>query len=242
MAADPDHADTGYIVFARLDSRRLPGKALLDLAGKPLLARVLERLRLAADGRPVVVATSDRPTDDPIADLATREGAGLFRGACDDVAGRALACAEALGFIRFVRVSGDSPFVDPALCRKMVARAETGEVDLVTNLHPRGFPPGCSIEVITAAAMRRLCAVATTPEHREHVTAYVYEHPEEFRLLNIAPDHPIEQIPLTVDTLADLDSARALFRAAGGAIGARGIEEIVALARRHAPHPTDTPA
>ncbi|WP_170958924.1 NTP transferase domain-containing protein [Magnetospirillum sp. 15-1] len=206
---------TGYLVFARLDSARLPGKALTDLGGRPLLGRVLDRLRLAAGTRPVIVATSDRPVDDPIAAFATADGAPVFRGDCDDVAGRALAAARRFGLERFVRISGDSPFMDPALCRLMVDLAETGDDDVVTNVFPRGWPPGCSVEIIRTAAMERAVAAMTDAHDHEHVTPYFYRHADRFRICNVPPPEALPLVPLTLDTAGDLKVVRAMMSMAG---------------------------
>lgn len=220
---------TGYVVFARFDSRRLPGKALLDLAGRPLLARVLDRVRQAADDRKVIVATSDRRVDDGIAALAEAEGVGLFRGNVDDVLGRALATAEAFGLKALVRICGDSPFMDPALCRSMVALAEHGDDDLVTNLFPRGFPPGCSVEVVGMPALRKMAALAAEPAHREHMTSYIYQHPELFRIANFHSDRVWPAVALTIDEPADLERARRVFTATGGSLDGLDLAAIVAL-------------
>lgn len=219
----------GYGIFARYDSRRLPGKALADLAGQPMLARVIERIRLAAEGRPIIVATSDRPDDDGIAALAQAEGVGLFRGSVDDVLGRALALADDFGLTALVRICGDSPFMDPALCRRMVALAESGDFDLVTNVFPRGFPPGCSIEVIATGALRRMVAEAGDPAHREHMTSYIYQNPDSFRIHNVAPDRPWPAVALTVDEPADLERARRVFALADGQMDRLDLAAIVDL-------------
>ena len=102
--------NVGIIVFVRYDSRRLPGKALCGLGGRPLLGRVLDRARLVPGGHPIVVATSDRAVDEPVATFTRSENVEVFRGSADDVAARALACAEAFGFVSFARICGDSPF------------------------------------------------------------------------------------------------------------------------------------
>lgn len=232
---------TGYLVFARLDSRRLPGKALLDLAGRPLLQRVLDRIRSAAAGRLVAVATSDREVDDPIAELAERQGVALFRGAAEDVAGRALAAAEAFRLDLFVRICGDSPFVDPQLCQRMVAQAESGSMDVVTNLFPRHYPPGCSVEVVRIEAMRRLCKQAEGQRYREHVTTYFYDNPIAFNIANCVPPIPYPPVVLTVDEPADLQRARHIVLSAGDGIDRLTLDEVVRLAAAYDSENTRAP-
>ena len=225
----------GLVVFARLDSRRLPGKALRDIASRPLLGRVLDRVRAAKPARPIVVATSDRALDDPLAAFAEAEGVALFRGDADDVLGRALACAEAFGFSAIVRISGDSPFIDPALIQRSVARFEaaTPGVDLVTNIMPKSFPPGMSVEVIATEAVRRMAQDAVAADEREHVTSYLYRNASRFRIENVAaPDGRYHGVSLTVDELRDLDRAAWIAATLGARAADASLDEIVALARR----------
>jgi spore coat polysaccharide biosynthesis protein SpsF len=177
---------TGLIILARYDSTRLPGKALRPLAGRALLGWVIDRARNVPDNLPLLVATSERELDDPIAAFAEAEGVALYRGSAEDVAGRTLAAAEAEGFDVFARISGDSPFFDYQLLGEMIARRQEVDLDLVTNVMPRSYPPGASCEVVKLAAMRRLVAAAREPEEREHVTLYFYRHPEQFRIENCA--------------------------------------------------------
>jgi spore coat polysaccharide biosynthesis protein SpsF len=225
----------GIVVFARLDSRRLPGKALRDLAGRPLLGRVLDRLRAVEPRLPIVVATSDRALDDPIAAFAEVEGAALFRGAADDVLGRAHACAEAFGFSAIVRISGDSPFIDPALIERCVAQFEAAlpRLDLVTNIMPKSFPPGVSVEVIATEVLRRMTRDAVAADEREHVTPYLYRNAARFRIENLAaPDGRYRGVSLTVDEPRDLDRAAWIAATLGARAAEASLDEIVALARR----------
>jgi len=198
----------GLYIFSRFDSERLPGKALRKISGRPMLGRVVDRARRVGDIEDIVVATSDRDTDDPIAEFSQNEGVEVFRGALNDVAGRALACAETHGHGLFVRISGDSPFFDHVLASRMVKQAKAGTADIVTNVYPRTFPPGTSVEVIATKAMRRIVAATRGKvhhDHREHVTQYIYAHPNEFEIVNIESDEfTCAKTSLVVDTPSDL--------------------------------------
>jgi spore coat polysaccharide biosynthesis protein SpsF len=225
-------SDSALIVFARHDSRRLPGKVLSDIGGRPMLGRVIDRLRLVPGAGPIVVATSDRSLDDPVAAYAEGEGVGVFRGAAEDVAARALACAEAGGFASFARISGDSPFIDPGLVARVLALRETKDLDLATNVFPRSFPAGTSVEALTSAALRRVLAATREAEDREHVTRYFYRHPEQFQIENLAAgDDRYSGIRLTVDTAADLAKAAWIVAHIEGPAERAGLDQVVALAR-----------
>jgi spore coat polysaccharide biosynthesis protein SpsF (cytidylyltransferase family) len=202
--------DIGAIVVGRMDSRRLPGKVLADVAGAPLLAYVVSRVRLvrALAGR-VVVATSDRPLDDPIAELCRAEGWPVFRGSAEDVAGRVLACATEHGWDWLARVNGDSPFTDPELLAEACEAAELGDLNLITNLQPRSFPYGVSVELIRTGFYRQAYARFRDAGDYEHVTRYLYAHLTYTRFVNIPHrGEDLSSFRLTIDTPDDLTTFR----------------------------------
>ncbi len=225
-------SDCALVVFARHDSRRLPGKVLMDIGGRAMLGRVIDRLRLVRGGGPIVVATSARALDDPVAAYAESEDVDAFRGAAEDVAARALACAEANGFTRFVRISGDSPFFDPEIVARLIERHLTLDLDLATNVWPRSFPAGASAEVISTQAMRRACAEIDDDEDAEHVTRYFYRHPDAFRIFNLkAPDERYAGVRLAVDDAGDLERAAWIVERLEDPAETARLDQIVALAR-----------
>ena len=214
-----------------MSSRRLPGKALRPIAGRPMLARVVERCSAAKLASAVVVATSLRRDDDAVVGLARELGVPVFRGALDDVAGRALACAETGGHDHFVRISGDSPFIDPTVIDRAIALHEREHPDLTSNTHPREYPPGMSVEVIRADALR--CALANTldAEDREHVTPYFYNHRDQFRIAHLAANRPVpDGIRLTVDDSGELDRADWIARRLPESFAQASVELIFELA------------
>jgi spore coat polysaccharide biosynthesis protein SpsF len=225
-------SNAGLVVFSRFDSWRLPGKALLDVGGRPLLGRVLDRARRVPGGHLIVVATSDRPIDDPIAGFASGEGIAVFRGEAENVAARALACAEEFGFEAFARISGDSPFIDPVLVSRLLEMQEQGSADVATNVHPRSFPSGISVEVIATAALRRAVRSMTEPEDREHVTRFIYRYPGEFLIENFhAGDDRYARLDLAVDTGTDLEMAAWIVSRIDGPPEQAGLDDIATLAR-----------
>ena len=198
----------GVIVFGRMDSRRLPGKMLRRIAGRPLLNHVIDRARGIPGNLPLAVATSERPVDDAIVHACEREEVAVFRGSAEDVAARAVACAEARGFEAFVRMCGDSPFHDGALAGEVVAMHARTNADVTTNVFPRSFPPGVSVEVVKTDVLRRVLALTTDLADREHVTRYFYRHPSDFHIENLtAPAGRYGDVDLTVDTPMDLARA-----------------------------------
>jgi len=202
--------ETGaLIVLTRLDSTRVPGKALIDLCGRPLLGRVLDRLRRCAVTNRIIVATTDRPGDDPIAEFAAAEGVPVFRGDAEDVAGRIYEAAAEAGLTWFVRICGDSPFIDPAVVDQVAGTFLAERPDICTNVHPRTFPVGCSVEAVAMDAMARLLEATQAAEHREHVTAWFYENADAVPLVNVpAPDGRYDDTSIAVDWPEEVEMAR----------------------------------
>ena len=202
----------GLVVFSRLSSRRLPRKALRPVCGRPLLGHVLDRVSHCNLVSDIAVATSDLAIDDEIVRFCEKEGVTAFRGAHDDVLRRALGCCKALGFEAMVRVTGDSPFIDPILIDQAVALFHAQHADLVTNAFPRSFPVGMTVEVVSCAALRRAEHEATDLADREHLTRYIYRNPHRFAIDNIASRIDQSNYHLSVDTERDLRRATWLFK------------------------------
>ena len=195
----------GAIIQARMSSERLPGKVLMPLNGRPVLAYVLERLQRARGLDEIVVATSSQRSDDPVADFCSQREVSVFRGGLEDVAGRFAGAAEQYGFDAFVRVSGDSPLLDQHLVERGVQLFRDGEAEIVSNVFPRRCPVGESVEVVSLAALRRALP-AMGAKHREHVTLAFYEQPEHFSIVGFAlGDKDSSGISLAVDSPADAE-------------------------------------
>jgi spore coat polysaccharide biosynthesis protein SpsF len=216
------------LIQARASSVRLPGKVLREVAGKPLLQYLVERLRHAASLDRLVLATSSDVSDDAVAALGKRLGLEVIRGPLDDVLGRFLLAARQYALASLVRVNGDSPLLDPALVDRAVALYEAGGADLVTNTFPRSFPKGQSVEVMSCAALER-AAASQDPQDREHVTRYLYRHPEQFRIANFAREPNAGDLQLSVDTADDLRVFERLIARLDRPHWEVGVEELIAL-------------
>ena len=222
----------GVVVLARSDSARLPGKVLELIGERCLIELVVERVQHAVDADRVIVATSDRAVDDELAATVARRGWSVHRGPVDDVLGRLHAAAAACDLDPVVRVSGDSPFVDPATVRRVLERHARGDVDLATNVFPRTYPAGTSVEVLSGALVDRLATCATEPRDREHVTAWCYDHPESVAIANVALEPPVRDVHLAVDEPLDLARARWIASELGARVVTAPLGEVIALARR----------
>ena len=189
-----------------MGSTRLPGKVLMDLAGEPMLARVVERIGRAETLNEVVIATTVEPADAAIVELCAARGWPCFRGSQDDVLDRYYQAAMEYHADVVIRVTSDCPLIDPAIAdhvvRTFVQRQPT--VDYVSNtLEPRTYPRGLDVEVMRFDALESAWREAEDIPYREHVTLFLYRHPEQFRLVGIHSDEDCSALRLTVDTPED---------------------------------------
>ena len=175
----------GTVVSARTASKRLPGKALLDLGSVPMVQFLLERLRSTRLGGPVILATTERDDDDDLASRVAAMGIPVFRGADADVAGRYLTAAHEFGLDWIVRVTGDCPFVDANSLDFCLAQWDReAKLDLVST---KGvFPVGIDYELFSAATLQREWP-KMSDEEKEHLTLRLYRPDLSFNLARFAP-------------------------------------------------------
>jgi glutamate-1-semialdehyde 2,1-aminomutase/spore coat polysaccharide biosynthesis protein SpsF len=175
---------TTAIIQARMSSSRFPGKMLALLHGMPLVEFVCRRVALAKHIDSIVVATSDGPDDNPLAETVERAGFRVFRGSLSDVLGRFVGAARSTGADIVVRVTGDCPLVDAEVIDAMIMRFTADNYDYLSNVSPPTYPDGLDVEVIRLAALESADKCAVSPYHREHVTAYLRENAHRFCIGN----------------------------------------------------------
>lgn len=221
------------IVQARMSSTRLPGKVLEPVLGQPMIARQIERLRRSRRLQRLVVATSDHSSDDVLASACQAIGVEVFRGSLDDVLDRFHGAVAAFGpATTVVRMTADCPLTDWALIDRVIAtHLETG-VDYTSNTPPvRTFPHGLDVEVMRASALETAWREAKDPYEREHVTPYIYRHPERFALGYVSDAPSLAHLRWTVDLPADLAFVRQVYEALYPRNPAFTSADIVGLAR-----------
>ena len=222
----------GIIILCRYASTRLPGKILHEIHGRTVLGHIVDRLRRGCLGYPIVVATSQESSDDQIAEYCRRSCLPCFRGSLDDVAGRLLACTEHYGWDYVVRINGDNLFSDPALLHSMLAVAQTGVFDLITNVPGRTFPYGMSIEILRVSFFRYVLETLTDPHNREHVTSWLYEN-EQVGRRHVVTNQIYPKaagVQLALDTEEDLTRYTAMFARMDRYPATYSFQEIVRLA------------
>jgi len=226
------------VVIARMTSGRLPGKSLLSIGRQTLIEAVVERVAQSREIGTVAVATSIEASDDAIEDWCDERDLLCVRGSLEDVACRFLHAGSRLGASHVVRISGDSPFIDPILIDHAVRLSRSHDVDLVTNVFPRTFPKGQSVEVLGTQALRKAAAEGLSNVQREHVTRVFYDNYEDYRVLNFSTTdldareeavHDYSSVQLSIDTEDDLMTARQVSERLGPRLNRCGWRDVVAV-------------
>ncbi len=192
-----------------MGSSRLPGKVLKDIAGRPMLAYQMERLRRVKRADRIVVATSDQPADDALERFCQKEKIAYVRGSEDDVLARYYAAIERFPADIVVRITADCPLIDPALVDEAIAAYEP---DYVSNMLEKTYPLGMAVEVFSAQALREAHREAKDPAEREHVTPFIYRHPERYRLKSLTMAPNLSHHRWTVDTPEDFELVSRLLK------------------------------
>lgn len=191
------------IIQARMNSSRLPGKVLKKISGKPLLGWILARAKKAEELATIVVATSDKRSDDPIKAFCDESEIECYRGSLDNVAARFRGVVTEYGFDHFIRISGDSPLIDPSLITQAIRIYAAGKFDLVTNIAERTFPKGQSIEVVKSETFLHRVHYAKDDADAEHVTRRFYTNPKTYSLASFTSGSDYSSLQMSIDTAED---------------------------------------
>jgi spore coat polysaccharide biosynthesis protein SpsF len=228
------------IVQARMGSSRLPGKVLEQVAGRPMLAHIVERVRRAPGIARVVVATTTAASDAPVRALCAELRIDCFAGDELDVLDRYVEAARAFDADPVLRITADCPFVDPELVGSVLARYQEGDVDYVAAATggaafrwpgPK-FPDGLDVECCARAALERAHREATARSDREHVTPYLYRT-GHFRTALVPSDEDRGALRWTVDHAGDLELVRRVYAALYPQNPAFGMRDILVHVGAH---------
>jgi spore coat polysaccharide biosynthesis protein SpsF len=201
---------TVCIVQARMSSTRLPGKVLLPLAGREVLAHVLDRLAFCKTLDEVVVATSSDASDDVLAHWCRTRNVPVFRGSLQDVLDRYYQCAKDNRATAVVRITADCPALDPTLVDEVVRGFHAGGYDLYCL--GGEFPDGLDCQVFSLSALERAWREAALSSEREHVGPYIVNHPEFFHLGSLDRFKGLAHHRWTLDEPRDLAFLESVFQ------------------------------
>ena len=199
------------IIQARMGSSRLPGKVMMSIDEQnTLLHYVIQQLKFSELTKNIIIATTTSEKDDSIVDFATKMNLDHFRGEVDNVLDRYYQCAKNFSVSTIVRISADDPLIDPTVVDRVVEKFHSNSYDYVSNTHPRTFPQGNEIEVFSFDTLESAWKNAKKASEKEHVTPYIYNNKEKFRIGNVEHSKDLSSLRWTVDTQNDLDLVRIL--------------------------------
>jgi len=200
------------IIQARMGSTRLPGKTLIDICGKPLLEHIIERVKCSKLINDIIVATTERKDDDVIIQLCRNLEIKYFRGNENDVLDRFYQCAKKSKADIIVRITADDPFKDPFVIDKIIRVLLTDDtLDYVSNTIKPTYPEGIDVEAFTFQVLRKTWYEAKNAADREHVTPYIWNHPDIFKIQNVENDIDLSGMRWTLDSKEDLEFAREIY-------------------------------
>ena len=192
-------------IQARMSSKRFPGKVLAPFNGIPILTCVIERVNKVIPSGRIVVLTSIDQSDDPLVCYVRNSGISVYRGPLENVFERFQLCLREYPCSWFFRICADSPLLDSEILRTMLVRNDKPNVDLITNVYPRTFPKGQSVEMLNSNTFEGIDPHSLTSAQQEHVTKVYYEKPEKYKIINIESLDPgLATINFSVDTIEDL--------------------------------------
>ena len=199
------------IIQARCGSTRFPNKVFALIDGKPLLWHVVNRLQYATKIDDIIVATTISEKDDKIEEWCKDNCIHFFRGSEENVLNRYYCASEAYPSEYVVRITADDPFKEPKVIDAVIKKLVEEGYDHVTNNLPPSFPEGLDCEAFKKSALDRSEKEAETAFEREHVTQYIYHHPEIFKIGNVSNGENLSYLRWTVDKAVDFEMVKAVY-------------------------------
>lgn len=195
------------IVQARSGSTRLPGKIFKEICGKPMLWHVINRLSYSVQIDKIVIATTTASEDDSTEKFCIENRIEFFRGSVENVLSRYYESALQSGADIIIRVTSDCPMIDPAIIDKMLEQfISSGQaIDYMSNVVERTFPRGLDTEIMTYDTLTEAVNGAVSTFDREHVTPYIYNNPDRFKIANFKNEKDYSRYRWTVDTIEDFN-------------------------------------
>jgi len=209
--------DVAIIIQARNGSTRLPEKMILDFyQSKGIFEIILENLLQTFDSKKIILATTTSPNDDILVEIARQKGINFFRGSENDVLQRFIKAAENFDVKNIVRVCADNPFLMPEYIKELTLYPD---YDYVSQALPDQTPViqthwGLFAEFTTVETLLKIDKYTDHPLYREHVTNYIYTHPEKFKIKYLPLPEEIQnkqKIRLTLDTKDDFDLLKNIY-------------------------------
>ena len=200
------------IIQARLNSSRLNKKILLKIENKNLLEHLFSQLSYSTHIDKKIIATTINKIDDEIENFAKLQNITFFRGNPLDVLDRYYRCAKFFNLETIVRISGDAPLIDPSIVDKTIEYYKKNNFDYVSNFFKRSYPIGTEIEIFSFKTLEKCWMNAKKSSEKEHVTPFIYNHPELFKIGHIEYKKDISHLHWTVDQIEDFKLVELIFK------------------------------
>lgn len=216
MNVIPEKLRAVVIIQARMASTRLPGKVMKDLAGKPVLWHIVDRVKHSFFLNEIIIATTTNPEDDVIESACKSWNILVFRGNSENVLKR---YCDAIYFLEsgkpkidyIIRITGDCPLIDPTIIDKVFSAASLGHFDYASNTNPPTFPDGLDVEVISRDILFMANEKAILKSDREHVTPFIWKNPT-FKKLNIQHSKNLSALRWTLDNEEDYELIKTVYK------------------------------
>lgn len=199
------------IIQARLGSTRFPQKVFAVLSGKPLIWHVVNRLKYSNKINRIVLATTDKHTDDELAKWADIEGINYFRGSENNVLERFYFTAKKYSADIILRITADDPFKDPQIIDEVIEKLIQEKLDFAYNNNPPTFPEGLDTEVFTFEALEKAYLQSVDDYEKEHVTQYFYRNKNSFKQANLYANRNLSHLRWTIDTELDYKMTKQVY-------------------------------
>ncbi len=200
------------IIQARYSSKRFPGKVLKKILGITVLQRVVNQLKKSKEISKIIIATSKQKTDRKIINFCNKNKIYCMSGPLNNVFKRFYSIIIRENCKSFVRISADSPLMDPSLIDRAVTLFKKNRYDIVTNVFPRTFPKGFSVEVINSKIILDFLLKIKKKKHQEHLTSYFYDNYKNFKIKNFYNKKNISDINLSIDNFSDFVRAKNILK------------------------------
>ncbi|MBN1041179.1 cytidylyltransferase domain-containing protein [Clostridium botulinum] len=201
------------IIQARMGSSRLPGKVLKKICGKTVLEHDINRVNLAANVDEIVIATTTNCEDDSIVEEARRLRVKCFRGSEKDVLSRYYFAAKKSNADIVIRITSDCPCLDYKILTHMITTYldKSSDFDYMNNTIERTYPRGYDIEIFSFSSLEKAFINAKKEYEREHVTPYLYDLNNKFKILSYKNSKDYSKYRITLDTKEDLEVIKAIY-------------------------------
>ena len=200
------------ILQARTSSTRLPGKVLKPILGHPMLSLQIERMQRSKKIDKLVVATSSDRSDNNIESLCINIQIPCFRGSLDDVLDRFYQTAIQYKPEHVVRLTGDCPLIDPEKIDKVINFCVKGDFDYASNCVEPTFPDGLDVEVFKFSVLETAWKESLLPSHREHVTSFIHQNNERFKVGHYKNEVDLSHLRWTVDEPEDFGFVSQIYK------------------------------